>query len=184
MGAWTTKPAPAKETARDPLAAAAAEAKLGAEAKPAAEPKRADEARTEAKPAAAGAATPVTAADTSAAPGRYSFAGADGQLYVDPASVTIGRRGPGGVLFREGERVIPIEDVTAVHIAPASATGRGFIQICYAGGAQVKTSYWQASKHPDTIQFTQLQQTWFDSAKQWIEYYRTLARSTQQQQPS
>jgi hypothetical protein len=112
------------------------------------------------------------------------FPGADGQLFVDARSVSISRRGPGGIKYRDGERVIPIQEVTAVHIVPASAAGRGFVQVCYQGGTQIKTSPWQAGKHTDTIQFTLLQQDWFNSAKQWIEYYMALARTNIDSQPT
>lgn len=114
---------------------------------------------------------------TPPAPGEgYIFQGADGQLFVDATAVTISRHGPGGVIYRAGERVIPIEEVTDVHFAAAQPRGKGFIQICYQGGTQLKTGYWQAGSHPDTIQFTELQQEWFKSATQWIEYYSAMAR--------
>jgi len=137
------------------------------------------------------AVTPHPATATSApaptppAPGEgYVFTGVDGQLFVDANNVTISRRGPGGALLRSGERVIPILDVTSVHVAVAQPHGKGFIQVSYAGGSQVKTSYWQAGSHPDTVQFTELQQEWFSSAKQWIEYYAALARSRPGEQPA
>jgi hypothetical protein len=66
----------------------------------------------------------------------------------------------------------------------AQLHGRGFIQVCYRGGAQARTSHWQAGGHPDTIQFTELQQDWFNSAKQWIDYYVALARSNSGMQPA
>jgi CHAT domain len=125
--------------------------------------------------ATASAATPAPKAP---APGEgYVFSGADGQLFVAADSVSISRRGPGGAMIRSGERVIPILDVTDVHFLAAPSRGKGFIQICYRGGSQVKTSSWQAGNNPDTVQFTELQQEWFNSAKQWIDYYVALAHS-------
>jgi hypothetical protein len=87
-------------------------------------------------------------------------------------------------MLRTGERVIPILDVTTVHVAVAQPHGKGFIQVSYVGGSQVRTSYWQAGSHPDTVQFTELQQDWFNSAKQWIEYYLALARTKSGEQPA
>ena len=66
--------------------------------------------------------------------------------------------------------------VTAVHLAPASPQGQGFIQLCYQGGSQERTSFWAASKHPDTVRFSLDQQPQFVSAKQWIEYYASAAQ--------
>lgn len=136
-------------------------------------------------PAPTAAALPPVAAATSAtpapvppAPGEgYVFLGADGQLFVGVESVSISRRGPGGAMIRSGERVIPILDVTEVHFVAAVPRGKGFIQVCYRGGSQVKTSSWQAGNNPDTVQFTELQQEWFNSAMQWIDYYVALAHS-------
>lgn len=120
---------------------------------------------------------PVTAPAQLAAQAAYTFEGIDGRLDVTPESVALVRHGPGGVLYRQGERTVQMRDVTVVHLAPASATGRGFIQICFAGGPQTRASYWEAPKHPETLQFTLLNQPLFESAKNWIEYYAGLARA-------
>jgi hypothetical protein len=120
---------------------------------------------------------PVTAPAQLAAQAAYTFEGIDGRLEVTPESVALVRRGPGGVLYRQGERTVAMRDVTVVHLGPASAVGRGFIQVCFAGGPQTRASYWEAPKHPETLQFTLLNQPLFESAKNWIDYYAGLARA-------
>jgi hypothetical protein len=122
-------------------------------------------------------AAPGTAPEQLAAAAAYTFDGIDGRLEVSPESVSLARHGPGGILYRQGERKVQMKDVTVVHLAPASATGRGFIQVCFAGGPQTRASYWEAPKHPETLQFTMLNQPLFESARDWIVYYAGLARA-------
>ena len=119
----------------------------------------------------------MTAPAQLAAAAAYTFEGIDGRLDVTPEYVALVRRGPGGVLYRQGERTVHMRDVTVVHLAPASANGRGFIQVCFAGGPQTRASYWEAPKHPETLQFSLLNQPLFESARDWITYYAGLARA-------
>ena len=73
-----------------------------------------------------------------------------------------------------GERVIPILEVTRFTSRPPRPAARASSRSRTREARRSPTSYWQAGNHPDTVQFTELQQEWFNSAKQWIEYYAPL----------
>jgi hypothetical protein len=102
--------------------------------------------------------------------------GLDGQLTVTPTTVGVRRRGTLAAKMRKGDKVVPLANLTAIYLHPASPQSGGFVQICYQGGDQKLVTGWAAGSHKDVVMFTQAQEPAFLQARYLIDQIKNGRR--------